>query len=157
VVSLAVRRGVRFAVDVGTVRVGVAICDPDGVLASPLTVLPRDARGGRDLAELAGLVATHEPLEVMVGLPRSLSGREGPAAAAARDYAAALAARIAPVAVRLVDERLSTTEAARGLRGAGIRSKAARGVIDAAAAAVILQQALDTERSSGSLPGEVVA
>jgi putative holliday junction resolvase len=119
-------------------------------------VLGRDARNGRDLDELAELVADRQPIEVLVGLPRSLSGRDGRAAVSARRYAAALAERIAPVPVRVVDERLSTVEATRGLRSAGVRSRAARQVIDAAAAVVILQHALDAERASGTVPGELV-
>jgi putative Holliday junction resolvase len=146
---------VRLAVDVGSVRVGVAVSDPAGVLATPVTVLRRDPKGRRDLDELAVLVAEREAVEVLVGLPRSLSGADGPAAVGARTYAGELASRVAPVAVRLVDERLSTVEATRGLRSAGLRSKAARSVIDAAAAVVILQHALDSERATGALPGEV--
>jgi putative Holliday junction resolvase len=134
----------------------VATCDPSGTLATPVTVLRRDRRGGADLSALVGLVAERQPLEVLVGLPTSLSGRDGRAAHAARAYAGELAARIAPVKVRLVDERLSTAEAGRGLQAAGVRAKAARGVIDAAAAVVILQQALDVERSTGDVPGELV-
>lgn len=156
VVNVAVRTGSRLAVDVGSVRVGVATCDPSGMVATPVTVLRRDRRGGSDLDSLAALVAERQPLEVLVGLPTSLSGRDGPAAQAARTYAGELAARIAPVTVRLVDERLSTAEAGRGLRAAGVSSKAARGVIDAAAAVVILQHALDAERSTGDVPGELV-
>ena len=144
-----------MAVDAGSVRVGVAVSDPAGVLATPVTVLRRDARGGRDLDELAALVAEREAMEVLVGLPRSLSGADGPAAVTARAYAGQLAARIAPVGVRLVDERLTTVEAARGLRAAGVRSRAARGIVDAAAAVVILQHALDSERATGMLPGEL--
>jgi putative Holliday junction resolvase len=148
------RSGVRIAVDAGRVRIGVAVSDPEGVLATPVMVLRRDLRGGRDLDELAALVLERDAVEVLVGLPRSLSGRDGPAAVAARAYAAELAARIAPVEVRLVDERLTTVQAARGLRAAGVGSKAARGVVDAAAAVVILQHALDSERATGDLPGE---
>jgi putative holliday junction resolvase len=151
-----VRTGVRLAVDAGSVRVGVATCDPSGVLATPVTVLRRDRRGGQDLDELAAMVADREAMEVLVGLPRSLSGEEGLAAETARTYAAALAGRIAPVGVRLVDERLTTVEATRGLQSAGLDGRAARGVIDAAAAVVILQHALDSERATGDLPGEVV-
>jgi putative Holliday junction resolvase len=151
----SMRTGVRLAVDVGSVRVGVAASDPAGILATPVTVLSRDRRGGRDLDELAAMVAEREPLEVFVGLPQSLSGKDGAAAGLAREYAAQLAGRITPVGVRLVDERMSTLEANRGLRAAGVRSKAARGVIDAAAAVVILQHALDAERATGIVPGEV--
>jgi len=138
--------GVRLGVDVGTVRVGVARSDPDGVLATPLVTLRRDA-GGRDLAELAALVREHDAREVVVGLPRSLSGGEGPAARATRDYAGQLAERIAPVAVRLADERLSTVSATRNLAGRGVRGARQRAVVDQAAAVVILQTYLDTVRS----------
>jgi len=151
-----VRSGVRLAVDVGTVRVGVARSDPALTLAVPLTVLSRDVRGGADLQALIGLVAEHEPVEVLVGLPRSLSGAEGPAAGAARQYATRLAAAVAPVPVRLVDERLSTVEATRRLRSAGRTSKQSRRIVDAEAAAVILQSAIDVERGSGRPPGELV-
>lgn len=144
----------RLGIDAGSVRVGVAASDPAGVLATPVAVLRRDARGGHDLDEIAELVAERGAVEVLVGLPLSLSGADGPAALVARAYAAQVAARIAPVEVRLVDERLSTVEAARGLRSAGLGSKAARSVVDAAAAVVILQHALDSERATGIRPGE---
>ena len=154
--AAAMRPGVRLAVDVGTVRVGVAASDPTGTLASPVTVLRRDARGGRDLNELAELTREREALEVVVGLPRSLRNVEGAAAAAAREYAIQLARAVAPVPVRLLDERLTTVEAARGLRAAGRDSKSARGVVDAAAAVVLLQSALDTERRTEAPVGEIV-
>ena len=150
------RPGVRLAVDVGSVRVGVAASDGTGMLASPVTVLTRDARRDADLDALAVLAVEREAVEVVVGLPRSMSGAEGVAAQAARDYAVRLAARVAPVPVRLVDERLSTVSAQRDLHAAGRTVKSSRSVIDAAAAVVILQGALDAERSAGNPPGEVV-
>jgi putative holliday junction resolvase len=152
-----VRRGVRLGVDAGSVRVGVAASDPAGVIASPVAVLRRDTRTNRDLDEIAGFVAERDAVEVLVGLPRSLSGGEGPAAATARQFAGDLATRLAPTPVRLVDERMTTVEASKGLRAAGVRSKAARQVIDAAAAVVILQHALDAERATGLIPGELTA
>lgn len=138
--------GVRLGVDVGSVRVGVAASDPAGLLASPVVTLARDPRGGRDLDALAALVAERDAVEVVVGLPRSLSGREGPAVTAAREYADALAHRVAPVPVRLVDERLTTVVAERGLRDAGRSGRAGRAVVDQAAAVAILQLALDVDR-----------
>jgi putative Holliday junction resolvase len=138
--------GVRLGVDVGTVRVGVAVSDPAGLLASPLVTLARDPAGGADLGELARLVAERGAVEVVVGLPRSLSGRRGPAARAAEEYAAALATRIAPVPVRLADERLSTVAAARTLADRGISTRKQRLVVDQAAAALILQGWLDAAR-----------
>jgi putative Holliday junction resolvase len=154
--ATAMRPGVRLAVDVGSVRVGVAASDPTGTLASPVTVLRRDARGGRDVLELAEITREREAIEVVVGLPRSLRNAEGAAAAAARDYAIQLAHAVAPVPVRLLDERLTTVEAARGLRAAGRDSRSARGVVDAAAAVVLLQSALDTERRTEAPAGEIV-
>jgi len=150
---MPVREGVRLAVDVGSVRVGVARSDPGGVLASPLTVVPS---GPRELDQLAKLAVSADAIEVIVGLPTSLSGREGAAASAARSFAADLAARVAPIPVRLVDERFTTTEAHDALRRSGKDSRARRGVVDAAAAAILLQAALDAERVTGRPPGQLV-
>jgi putative Holliday junction resolvase len=151
-----VRSGRRIGVDVGTVRVGVAVSDRDGLLATPVTTLARDADGAADQTQLAELAREHEAVELVVGLPRSLSGREGPAAVAARAYAESLAALVAPLPVRLVDERLTTVSAQQHLRRSGVRERQGRGVVDQVAAVVILQLALDTERSSGRAPGELV-
>jgi len=151
-----VRRGVRLGVDVGSVRVGVARCDPDGTLATPVETVPRDLGSGTDLARIATLVAEWEVLEVVVGLPLSLSGHQGSAAEAARSYAVAVARRISPVPVRVVDERLSTVTASRSLRDAGVKGRRHRPVVDQAAAVVILQSALDAERASGREPGSLV-
>jgi putative holliday junction resolvase len=148
-----VRSGVRLAVDVGSVRIGVARCDRDGLLASPLTVV---RRGARDLDTLVGLVREAEPIEVIAGLPTSLSGQEGPAARSARTFAAALALRIRPLPVRLFDERFTTSTAHEALRRSGKDSRARREIVDAAAAAVLLQAALDAERGTGYPPGELV-
>ena len=151
--SDAVRSGVRLGVDVGSVRVGVARSDPGGVLASPLEMI---AHSRADIDRLAGLVTGDDALEVIVGLPTTLAGREGPAAAAARQVASALAARIAPVPVRLFDERFTTTTAHAVLRQSGKDSRARRQIVDQAAAAVLLQAALDAERATGHPPGELV-
>ena len=151
--SAAVRTGVRLGVDVGSVRVGVARSDPDGVLASPLEVIPQ---GRGDMDRLAGIVARHDVLEVIVGLPTTLAGREGPAAAGARQVASVLAARSSPVPVRLFDERFTTTTAHAVLRQSGKNSRARRPMVDQAAAAVLLQAALDAERAMGRPPGELV-
>ncbi len=155
--QLPFRQGVRLAVDVGSVRVGVARSDPDGVLAAPLTVLASGpgAKAALARAALARLAASEDAIEVVVGLPTSLSGREGPAAAGAREFAVDLA-RLAPIPVRLVDERFTTTEAHGALRRGGKDARARRQVVDAAAAAVLLQAALDTERATGRPPGQLV-
>ena len=147
------RFGTRLAVDVGSARIGVARCDPDGLLASPLATIPR---GPGDLESLASLAADEHVIEVIVGLPTGLSGREGAAAVQARGFAEALAARLAPVPVRLVDERFTTVIAHDALRRGGRGSRARRPVVDQAAAALILQGALDTERTTGKPAGELV-
>ena len=156
--QLPFRQGVRLAVDVGSVRVGVARSDPGGVLATPLTVLASGpgAKAAQARAELARLTVSEGAIEVIVGLPTSLSGREGAAAAGAREFAADLAGRLAPVPVRLVDERFTTTAAHDALRRGGKDSRARRQVVDAAAAAVLLQAALDAERATGRPAGQLV-
>jgi putative Holliday junction resolvase len=147
------RSGVRVGIDPGDARIGVAVSDPTGFLATPLETV---RRGKGDLRRIERLVADAEAVEVVVGLPRSLSGSEGPAAAKARDFAARLARRIAPVPVRLCDERLTTVSAESILREQGRSGARRRAVVDQAAAVLILQTALDTERGSGRVPGELV-
>jgi putative Holliday junction resolvase len=135
--------GVWIAVDVGSVRVGVARSDPRGVLAVPVATLARDPSGNRDIGELAGLVAEYEAVGVVVGLPRTLAGAEGTAARLAREYGALVAERIAPVPVEFLDERLTTVSAQRKLTQGGVRGRAGRAVIDQAAAVELLQHWLD--------------
>jgi putative Holliday junction resolvase len=136
--------GTWIAVDVGTVRVGVARSDPAGVLASPVATLARDMTGDRDIAELAALVGECGAVGVVVGLPRTLRGEERHAAGLAREYGAKLAAAIAPVPVEYLDERLTTVSAARKLASGSLRgSKAKRAVIDQVAAVELLQHWLD--------------
>lgn len=154
------RRGVRLGIDPGDVRIGVARSDPSGFLASPVETV---RRGRGDLDRIARILADAgaEPgdagvVEVVLGLPRSLSGGEGPAALKTREFARRLARRVAPVPVRLVDERLTTVSAEAMLRDRGRNGAKRRAVVDQAAAVVILQHALDTERASGNAPGEIV-
>jgi putative Holliday junction resolvase len=139
------RSGRVLGVDVGTVRVGLALSDPTGTLASPLETLRR-AKNGADLDRLAALVVEHEVTEVVVGEPVHLSGASGASAQDAGNYAQELADRIPDVPVILIDERLSTVTAASHLREGGIDSRKQREVIDQAAAVVILQQFLDSRR-----------
>jgi putative Holliday junction resolvase len=148
------RRGRRLGVDVGDVRIGVATCDPGGLIATPLETV---AAGDTAIDRLVELARLNEVIEVIVGLPRSLSGREGPAAAKVRTFASSLAARVAPVPVRLVDERMSTMAAEGQLRASGRPGRKKRAVIDQVAATVILQSALDIERAQGIAAGEGVS
>lgn len=148
--------GRRLGVDVGSVRVGVALSDPSPVLASPLVTLARDADGDTDVAQLAALVVEHEVVEVVVGLPRTLADRHGSAAEAAVDYAQRLAAAIGNVPVRLADERLSTVTASRMLSQRGVKGRKQRTVVDQVAAVEILQTWLDARMSyrARSTPAE---
>jgi putative Holliday junction resolvase len=141
------RRGRRLGIDVGSVRVGVAMSDPDGLLATPLATVARDVMGGADLREIAGFVDEHAIVEVVVGLPRTLAGTEGPAALAARAFAEALAAVLpGGVPVVLADERLTTVVASRQMRASGRSARRQRAVVDQAAAVAILQNKLDADR-----------
>ncbi|HEU4425278.1 MAG TPA: Holliday junction resolvase RuvX [Pilimelia sp.] len=145
-------RGVRLGVDVGQVRVGVAMSDPEGILATPLMTVPRAAQpadgGGipSDISQLARLVEEYRAVEVVVGLPVTLAGKHGPAAAVASEYAQLLATVITPVPVRLADERMSTVVASRRLSERGVRGRRQRAVVDQAAAVEILQSWLDAQR-----------
>lgn len=138
--------GVLLGVDVGEARVGLAASDPLGLLAHPVATLARDHEGGSDLERIREECAERGAEAVVVGLPRSLSGGEGVAAERARRYAEALQRRL-DVPVRLWDERLTTVDAHRNLRASGVSGRAQRGVVDQAAAVLILQSALDAARS----------
>jgi len=150
------RPGVRLGVDVGSVRVGLARSDRDGILATPLETVQVGLKQPKQYERIVSLVLELEVSEVIVGLPRSLSGREGSAAATVRAYAGEIARLVSPVPVRLVDERLSTITAHHRLHEAGVKGRKHRPVVDQAAAVVILQSALDAERSSGRPPGSLV-
>jgi putative holliday junction resolvase len=154
VLDADVRPGVRLGVDVGTVRIGVARSDPAGLLASPLDTV---RRGAGDVAELVRLAADNAAVEVVVGLAIGLAGGEGKSASDGRMFASALAERLAPLPVRLVDERFTTVLAHSALQQRGLNSRARRDAVDKAAAALLLQGALDAERSTGEPAGELVA
>ncbi len=143
-----------MSVDVGSVRVGIAATDPERRLAFPVETV---ARGKGTVGRIAQLVGERSAVAVFVGLPRTLAGGEGASAADARLIARALAEHLA-VPVRLIDERFSTSTASAALRDAGRDSRRQRAVIDQAAAVVMLELALDGEKSGilGSLT-ELVA
>ena len=151
------RPGIRLGIDPGDARIGVARSDPSGFLVTPVETV---RRGRGDLDRIAAILdeegGAHGVLEVVVGLPRSLSGTEGPAAEKVRKFAVSLARRVAPVPVRLADERLTTVTAEAMLRDRGRSGSRRREVVDQAAAVLILQTVLDTERTSGTAPGEII-
>ncbi|MBW4041436.1 MAG: Holliday junction resolvase RuvX [Acidobacteria bacterium] len=149
------RTGVRIGVDVGTVRVGLARSDRDGLLATPVETVQRR---GNDLepvlARIAEVAAELDAIELVVGLPLALSGRDTPSTGDARMVADLLAA--GPLPVRLIDERLTTVSAQAALHASGRNTRGSRAVIDQVAAVILLQHALDAERASGSAPGALV-
>jgi putative Holliday junction resolvase len=151
------RQGVRLGVDVGSVRVGLARSDRDGILATPLETVQVRPKSTEHFERIVHYVVDLPVFEVIIGLPRSLSGREGSAADTVRAYAVEIARRVAPIPVRLVDERLTTVTAHQRLQQAGMKGRKRRPVVDQVAAVVILQSALDGEQSSGRPPGSLVA
>jgi putative Holliday junction resolvase len=131
-----------LGLDLGSKRIGVAVSDRSGTIASPLTVLERGRSRRDDHARIAELVRAEEVDCVVVGLPLSLSGADGPAAQAARAEAERLAT-VVGVPVETHDERLTTVTAERSMAAAGVRGPARRQRVDKVAAAVILQSWLD--------------
>ena len=146
------RRGVRLGIDVGRARVGVARCDPDGMLAVPVETVQRDERS---IDRLVAIAADYEVLEFVVGLPVNLMGADTASTTDSREFAAALQTRTG-TPVRLVDERLSTVTAHAALRSSGRSQKNSRSIVDQIAAVVLLQQAIDTEKSTGNPPGATI-
>lgn len=144
-----------MAIDVGTVRIGLASCDPEGILASPMPAIPRNADLDLLLGDVVKVATELEVIEVIVGDPVSLSGQTTASTDDARNIARRLSARIS-IPVRLVDERLTTVSAATKLRQAGKDAKSSKGLIDSASAVEILEQALTQEKLSGQAPGELV-
>lgn len=146
------RRGTRIGVDVGKARVGVARCDPDGLLATPVETVPR---GDDSIARIIQIAGEYDAIAILVGLPLNMRGEDTPSTADARAFAAGLAAAsILPI--HLVDERLSTVSAHAALRASGRSQRSSRSIVDQVAAVVLLQQALDVEKSTGRASGSVV-
>ncbi|GAB5080542.1 Holliday junction resolvase RuvX [Arthrobacter sp. AD-310] len=153
-------QGVKLGVDVGTVRVGLAVCDRDGILATPFKTLDRNAKKNSDVKLIARLAEERGAVQVIVGLPRTMKGEEHSSARMATDYAVLLAAELAArgldVPVNLVDERLSSVTAHRNLHEAGMSSRNHRKVVDQVAAAGILQHAIDMQKARGADVGSRV-
>ncbi|HEY5224989.1 MAG TPA: Holliday junction resolvase RuvX [Microbacteriaceae bacterium] len=148
------RQGARVGVDVGKVRIGLSKSDLHGMLAVPVETVKR-SRDGSDFARIRAIAGDCDAIEIIVGLPLSLSGSRTASTEDAADFARRLA-DLVHIPVRLVDERLSTVSAQSALRASGRNTKNSRSVIDQAAATVILEQALEVERVSGKLPGILV-
>ncbi len=146
------RDGIRLGVDVGRARIGIARSDPSGLIATPVETVPR---GEGDLARIRSLADELDALELVVGLPVSLSGSDTASTEDARVFAAELAAATGRP-VRLLDERLTTVSAQTALRGSKRKGRSQRAVIDQVAAVILLQHALDAERARGNPAGALV-
>ncbi|RBP61572.1 putative Holliday junction resolvase [Brevibacterium sanguinis] len=148
---MSFRRGRRLGLDIGSVRIGVAACDPDGILATPLTVVRRGDEPAA-LRALAEIIDEYEPIEIIVGDPRSLDGTARAAAGAALEFARRIG-ETTTTPIRLVDERFTTAEAHQALAAAGRNSRQRREIVDAQAAVIILQHALEYEHTTGAAAG----
>ena len=135
-------RGRRIAFDYGDVRTGVALCDPDGIIASPLTVL--ETRSKSFLKEIASLLEEHQPIQIFIGKPLNMSGTSGESAAKVDEFVSDIKS-ISSLPITLIDERLSTVSAQKRLKEAGVSSKDSKALIDAMAAVSILEQGLLSE------------
>jgi putative holliday junction resolvase len=149
------RKGRRLAIDVGTARIGLAVCDPDGILAFPLEAVRRREQPLESITEILAAVAEYSLLEVIVGDPVSLSGNQTASTTDARNFAT-LFSIASGMPVRLVDERLSTVSASANLRQSGRSSRDAKSLVDSASAVVILEAALRQESLTGEPSGFLV-
>jgi putative Holliday junction resolvase len=137
------QRGRRIAFDYGDVRIGVAVSDPDSILASPLTTLKAsDKTLGKQISEILSEI---EPVVIYVGRPALLSGNDGVATDKAMEFVALLGS-ITQIPIEMIDERMSTISAARNLREAGRTAKDSKNAIDMAAAVAILNFAIEIEK-----------
>ena len=146
------RTGIRLACDVGKARIGIARSDPAGMLAVPLESV---AAGDGAFESVSALAREYEAIEIIVGLPLTMTGERGPAALYTEDWVNLLLLAT-DVPIRMHDERLTTIQAQRGLHEAGRNTKTSRSVIDSASAVVLLQTCLDSERSLGRPMGTEV-
>jgi putative Holliday junction resolvase len=153
-------QGIKLGVDVGTVRVGLAVCDPDEILATPFKTVARDAKKNSDVRVVVKQATEMQAVQIFVGLPRTMKGEERSSAQMATEYAELLVGELSraglDVPVNLVDERLSTVTAHRNLHEAGMSSKNHRKVVDQVAAAGILQHAIDMQKARGTDVGRRV-
>ncbi|WP_228201564.1 Holliday junction resolvase RuvX [Flaviflexus ciconiae] len=147
----------RLAFDVGRARIGVASCDEQAILCTPVETIYRDKRGNEHLYDVDDLIDEYQPMEIIVGLPKNMDGTEGISARDARNFARQVSLRHRNIGVRLVDERLTTVSAHRTLHEAGRTERTHRSVVDQVSAILILELALDIEETTGHPPGEQVS
>ena len=137
------RFGRRIAFDYGDVRIGVAVCDPDGLVATPLEVI--SSKDPSLIANIRVLIEEYEPVKLYVGRPKMLSGADSTAVDKANAFAEKLTDNF-DIEITMIDERLSTVSAARSLREAGVNAKSAKSKIDSVAAVAILEQGLSIDK-----------
>lgn len=148
------RKGIRLAIDLGEKRIGVARCDAEASIAVPVETVYRC--GGQEIYDIVDIVEEYQVMEIIIGLPRLLSGVEGKNSADVRQWAKQLSCVIPKITIRLVDERLSSVSAHQALSAAGMDGRKQRLIVDQQAAVLILNQALEIERKTGSAAGEKV-
>ena len=135
-------RGRRIAFDYGDVRTGVALCDPDGILATPLCVL--ESKSKSFMADISALLNEHQPIRIFIGKPLNMSGSSGQSAEKVEVFSNKIS-EITDIPIQLVDERLSTVSAQKKLQAAGVSARESKSLIDAMAAVAILEQGLQRE------------
>ncbi|MDT3767682.1 Holliday junction resolvase RuvX [Gleimia hominis] len=150
------RAGVRIGVDYGGARIGVAVTDPAGRFALPHETVAR-SKWGEDVDQIADLAEQLAAIEIVVGLPKHLSGASGASAKSARKFAHKLGSACPQLRVCMVDERLTTSTAHEQLAAAGIDNRRRKDKVDQVAATVILEQAIEIERRTGKEPGETIS
>jgi putative holliday junction resolvase len=138
-------RGRRIAFDYGDVRIGVAVSDPDGIIATPLT--PLLAQNPRILMDLVALFNEYQPISIYIGEPKHMSGKSGDSVEKAKKFGELIEREFA-LPVTYIDERLSTVSAARKLKEAGVNSRDSKKLVDSMAAVAILEQGLAVEKNS---------
>lgn len=149
------REGRRLAIDVGSVRIGVAACDAECIIATGLETVSRGPDISPVVDAVLDLISEVSPIEIYIGLPTNLSGSHSASTLDAINFAKILQGKV-PVKVRFIDERLTSVTANANLRSSGKNSKNSRHVVDQVAATIILEQALSIEKSSGLVPGKSI-
>ncbi|MDO5048371.1 MAG: Holliday junction resolvase RuvX [Actinomycetaceae bacterium] len=150
------RRGPRMGIDYGSVRIGVAVTDPEGRVVFPKTQI-KVGKYGEHIDELADIADELNPIEIAIGYPRHLKGAAGRSAKAARKLAHELKQVLPRPRICLVDERMTTNQAHARLAAQGIDNRARQDKIDQLAAAIILETSISFEEQTGELPGETVS
>lgn len=151
---LVLRPGVRLGIDLGTKRIGVARCDSNALLCFPVETVYR--ANGQEIFDIIDIAKEYQAFEIIVGLPRLLSGKEGKNAKDVRKWCRNLTKSLPSCNIRLVDERLTSVSAHNQLSACGMSGISQREVVDQQAAVLILEHALEIETKTGSPAGVLV-